>query len=163
MNPASRSTLSARPKFLADEMLGRLAKWLRLLGYDTTYVSKIADSELLDLAEVEGRIILTRDTSLILRKRCRSYIFVRSDRWREQLKQVYQEAGLNCESMLTLCTLCNSRLQQVEKESVETRVPPYVYRTQSVFHECKKCGRLFWSATHVSRILEELGSVQEEA
>jgi uncharacterized protein with PIN domain len=163
VNHASSPASLARPKFLADEMLGRLAKWLRLLGYDTAYVSGIADRDLVSLAEAEDRIILTRDTSLILRKRCRRYIFVRSDHWREQLEQVYREAGLNCESMLTLCALCNSRLQQVEKASVETRVPPYVYHTQESFYECKNCARLFWPATHVSRILEELSSIREES
>lgn len=145
-----------KPKFLADEMVGRLAKWLRLLGYDTKYISCINDSELLDLAEAEERRILTRDTLLTQRKRCRNYIFIKSDHWREQLRQVYDEAGLNCEAILTLCPVCNQPLHTVDRHSVEDRVPAYVYATQERFSACENCSRIFWAASHVSEIMDVL-------
>lgn len=163
MNRNPRPSTLVRPRFLADQMLGRLAKWLRLLGYDTRYVTGLDDADILDLAESEGRTILTRDTLLIRRKRCRNYIFIRSDHWREQLKQVYLDAGLNCDSALTICALCNSPLSPVDRRAVESLVPPYVYATQEKFSRCENCSRVFWSATHVSRILNELTDMEEES
>lgn len=149
------------PEFLADEMLGRLAKWLMLLGYDTKYVRDISDSELLKIAESENRIILTRDTLLIRRKSCRNFIFIRSDHWREQLRQVYVEAGLNCDSILIKCAVCNRSLHAVEKNSVKSLVPSYVYETQEKFSKCESCLRIYWQATHVSRIRNELENLRE--
>jgi uncharacterized protein with PIN domain len=144
------------PKFFADEMLGRLAKWLRLLGYDTAYARGISDARLIELAAAEDRIILTRDTRMILRRRCRNYIFIQSDHWREQLLQVCREAGLNTGSLLTICPVCNERLRKVEKGSIETLVPDYVYRTQDDFAACCGCSRVFWTATHAKGIFKEL-------
>ena len=143
-------------------MLGRLAKWLRLLGYDTSYFNRIHDSKLIDTAESEGRIILTRDTRLILRKRCRNYIFTRDDRWREQLQQIYFEAGLNTDRALTLCAVCNRRLQMVEKNTIKELVPPYVFETQQDFAVCTGCSRVFWEATHAKKIFAELERLVKE-
>jgi uncharacterized protein with PIN domain len=162
VNQHSSLQTSARIKFLADEMVGRLARWLRLLGYDTKYANGFTDSEILTIAESEGRTILTRDTLLTRQKRCRSYIFIKSDHWREQLKQVYVEAGLDCDAMLTRCVVCNFPLRPVDKQSVELLVPAYVFRTQEQFSQCENCSRIFWSATHVSRILDELKSLKKE-
>ncbi|MBI5119210.1 Mut7-C RNAse domain-containing protein [Candidatus Poribacteria bacterium] len=154
---------STRPRFFADEMLGRLAKWLRLLGYDTEYASDLSDSDIIARAESEGRIILTRDVSMMKRKRCHSCIFVRSDHWREQLKQVYVEAGLNRSSILTVCSACNSLLEVVDKGLVQSLVPPYVYKTQEKFSRCDNCSRIFWSATHVNQIIKELERLTKES
>lgn len=143
-------------------MLGRLAKWLRLLGYDTRYARNVPDSELIDVANSEGRIILTRDTRLILRKRCREYIFIREDRWRRQIRQVYIEAGLNRDAMLTICAVCNEPLRPIEKASAKTLVPAYVHETQKEFAECAGCSRVFWAATHARNIFDELASLTEE-
>ncbi|MBI4830296.1 MAG: Mut7-C RNAse domain-containing protein [Candidatus Lindowbacteria bacterium] len=162
MNRDSLLATTTQPRFLADEMLGRLAKWLRLLGYDTRYVFDLSDSEIVALAESEERILLTRDVSLMQRKRCRSCIFVKSDHWREQLKQVYVDAGLNCKSILTVCTTCNHPLAVVERESIRSLVPPYVYVTQGKFSRCGNCSRIFWSATHVDQIVKELENLKKE-
>jgi hypothetical protein len=144
-------------------MLGRLAKWLRLLGYDTEYAADFSDSEIIARAESEGRIILTRDVSLMKQKRCRYCIFVRSDHWREQLKQVYVEAGLNCSSILTVCSACNYPLEAVDKDLIQFLVPPYVYKTREKFSKCGNCLRIFWSATHVNHIVEELENLKKES
>ena len=144
-------------------MVGRLAKWLRLLGYDTMYANNLTDTEMLDVAESEGRIILTRDRLLIRRRRCRNYIFIQSDHWRQQLKQVYLEAGLACDRMLSMCALCNRLLVPVDRNSVESLVPAYVYRTLEAFQKCDQCLRIFWSATHVCESHKELESLREES
>ena len=161
-SPDSSPKTLEKPKFLADEMLGRLAKWLRLLGYDTKYVSGIPDSKVLELAESEGRMILTRDTSLIRRRRCRNYIFVRDDHWRRQLRQVYAEAKLNLDSALTMCAVCNRPLRPVDKHSVRALAPQYVYATREKFSRCANCSRIFWAATHTESILAELADLAEE-
>lgn len=150
------------PAFLADEMVGRLARWLRLLGYDTVYMKGVHDDAILDLAEEQERIVLTRDTLLVRRRRCRSYIFIHSDHWREQLKQVYLEARLSTESALTICPICNCPLHVEDKEAVKSLVPPYVYRSQQSFSRCPCCTRIYWAATHVSKILDELNAVCKE-
>ncbi|RJP18126.1 MAG: hypothetical protein C4520_14850 [Candidatus Abyssobacteria bacterium SURF_5] len=144
-------------------MLGRLAKWLRLLGYDTAYAKNVDDAVVLDLAIQEERIILTRDTLLIRRKRCRNYIFVRSDHWREQLQQVYVEAHLSVESALTICPVCNYPLRLENRESLRPVVPPYVYQTQKTFSRCDRCARIYWQASHVQRIIEELRTLPKES
>jgi uncharacterized protein with PIN domain len=151
-----------QPAFFADEMLGRLAKWLRLIGYDTAYAKGIDDAFLVTIAEEQGRILLTRDTLLIRRRRCRHYLFVWSDHWREQLRQVYFEAKLNCQALLTICPVCDYPLHQVRKESVESLIPPYVFQTQNDFSQCDICMRVYWSATHIQRILNELKILKKE-
>jgi len=143
-------------------MLGRLARWLRLLGYDTAYAPEIEDNAILELAEKEGRILLTRDTLLIRRKRCRNCIFIRSDHWREQLQQVYVEARLSAAAAFILCPVCNHKLTSVPKDSVESLVPPYVYTTREIFSRCERCERIYWRATHVRRILDELKALHKE-
>ena len=162
MRRASESGTVSEPKFLADEMVGRLAKWLRLLGYDTKYPSGIGDSELLDIAEREGRIILTRDTRLIERRKCRDYIFIRDDRWREQLRQVYLEAKLNSDAILTLCPKCNELIEVIEKAAAAKLVPEYVYDTQERFAACARCSRVFWEGTHAEGIANELERLEQE-
>ncbi len=154
--------IAKEPAFLADEMLGRLARWLRILGYDTGYAHGMNDEEILEQAELQGRIILTRDTLLIRRRRCPNYIFIKSDHWREQLQQVYVEADLNTERAFSLCPVCNYPLNSVDRESLQTSVPSYVYQTQRTFSRCALCGRIYWAATHVDRILDELKALRKE-
>jgi hypothetical protein len=151
-----------KPKFFADEMLGRLAKWLRLLGYDTKYSSGIPDSDLIDIAVREGRVILTRDTRLIVRRKCQDYIFIRDDRWREQLRQVCSEAELNSDAILTICPVCNAPLKAIEKALAKKRVPAYVYDTQERFAACDQCSRIFWEGTHAEGIAGELARLLQE-
>ncbi len=140
-------------------MLGRLAKWLRLTGYDTRYLRDIPDSDLLRIAESEDRIVLTRDTLLVRRKSCRNYIFIRDDHWRGQLRQVVAEAGLDLESALTICSVCNEPLHEAGGESIKSFVPAYVYATQQKFARCGGCYRVYWAATHTEGILREFAGL----
>ena len=162
MEPGPSPENPDRPRFFADEMLGRLAKWLRLVGYDTKYARSISDSELMELAESETRIILTRDTLLIRRKLCRSYIFIHYDHWRDQLREVVVAAGLDCESALTICAVCNEALAPSGRDSVKMLVPPYVYGSRQSFARCPGCLRVYWAATHTEKILDELAGLTKE-
>lgn len=142
-------------KFIADEMLGRLAKWLRAIGYDTVYHNGGGDSALVQRALEEDRIILTKDSHLIKRKLARKSFLVRSDQPREQLRQVVKELGLDVGGKLfTRCLVCNRELVSVRKEDVQNKVPSYTYLTQDRFYECPSCGRIYWPGTHRDSMLK---------
>ena len=145
-------------RFIADEMLGRLAKWLRAIGYDTVYYDGGGDSALVRRALEENRIILTKDSHLVKRKLARKKLLVRSDHPRRQFEQVVKELGLDVESKLfTRCLICNRELVSAEKEDVRSKVPVYTYLTQSKFHKCPACGRVYWPGTHKDSMLKMIG------
>lgn len=147
-------------RFIADEMLGRLAKWLRAMGYDTIYHTGGGDNVLVQRALEEDRIILTKDSHLMKRKLVRNAIFVRSDEPREQLRQVVSELGLDVGSRLfTRCLVCNREIICVEKACVRDKVPVYTYLTQNEFYECPECGRVYWPGTHKDSMLEFISSL----
>ena len=143
-------------KFAADKMLGRLARWLRVIGQDVIYGPHLSGYGLIRAARTEGRLILTRDRALA-KKHPPDYLLIQSDRFREQLQQVVQACRLEpFREAFTRCVECNSLLQPIAKEAVEERVPPYVFSTQQKFSLCPICRRIFWPATHQQRMLEEL-------
>src|SRR3990172_2664803 len=114
-------------KFIADAMLGKLAKWLRILGYDTFYKRDIEDDVLMEVARAEGRFVLTRDTRLIKRLAQGGYLFIRDNAPADQLRQVVDELGLEAGDcgLLSRCTLCNVPLKEADRESVRGLVPQY--------------------------------------
>ncbi len=147
-------------KFIADEMLGKLAKWLRAMGYDTIYYNGGGDDALVQKSLEEDRIILTRDTHLIERKLARRAILIQSDDPKEQLKQVVEELGLKFGNRLfTRCLICNHEVFAVEKGQIQTKVPEYTYQTHNTFYECSGCGRIYWPGTHKDNMLEFINSV----
>ncbi len=142
-------------RFIADSMLGKLAKWLRIVGYDTLYFRDAPDSRLVALARREGRILLTRDTRLLLRRRLCPILFVQHDRVWDQLKQVATELGLTMgERLGSRCLRCNRSLEPLEKAQAAGRVPEYVFRHHDSFFHCEKCGRIFWGGTHLHHMEE---------
>lgn len=143
-------------KFAADRMLGRLARWLRVLGLDVICGPHLTGYGLIRAARQEQRLILTRDRRL-KQKQPPRFILIESDHYPEQLRQVIQECGLNVGAALfTRCLECNAVLQPQAKKSVEKTVPPYVFATQENFSWCPKCRRVYWPATHHERMLGEL-------
>lgn len=147
---------SAQIKFAADRMLGRLAKWLRILGQDVVYGPHLSGYGLVRAARKENRLVLTRDRAL-KKKQPPAVIFIESDDYREQLRQVIQTCQLQpLRTLFSRCLACNSPLRPRAKESVKEVVPSYVFSTQEKFHECPLCRRVYWPATHYERMLEEL-------
>jgi uncharacterized protein with PIN domain len=143
-------------KFAADRMLGRLAKWLRVIGQDVTYGPHLSGYGLIREARREGRLILTRNRSLE-KKGLPPYLLIQSDRFREQLRQVIEACKLDpLERPFTRCVACNSPLEPVTKSEVEGKVPPYVFATQQSYSRCPDCRRIYWPATHQQRMLAEL-------
>jgi uncharacterized protein with PIN domain len=149
-----------RPRFLADCNVGRLARWLRALGYDASYHARIDDSELVREAAAENRVLLTRDRDLTKRRVIQTgvvrAILIRDDEVTKQLRQVFTELGLELKEALTRCIECNSELESRVPAVVAERVPPYVRSTQSRYSECPDCGRIYWAGTHWQRMREVL-------
>lgn len=147
-------------KFIADSMLGRLAKWLRILGYDTLYHSDIDDSLLLRIAREEERILLTRDTRLIKVKGIREFIFIKDDNPEDQLRQLIK-AGIIKETPLLLsrCVHCNSILYSIPSDSVEGIIPDFAFWRERMVKQCPNCGKTYWKGTHPKKIKERLKEV----
>ena len=146
-------------KFLADTMLGRLAKWLRLLGYDTAYRPDLDDAALARQARVQDRILLTRDVELTRRRGVQS-ILIASDKIGEQLAQVFRELRLHTRAAFTRCAECNVRLKMIGRDEAKARVPPYVWETQTRFRACPRCHRVYWRGTHWARMIAQIEGAQ---
>jgi len=143
-------------KFIADIMVGKLAKYLRMSGNDVVYINDINDDDILKIARSENRTILTRDTLMLKRKECRTNqiksILINDDKLINQLKQIKRELQINLKPNLIRCVDCNTILKNVKKEDIEGKVPPYVYKTQKYFLYCSKCDKYYWRGTHYTNI-----------
>ena len=148
-----------------DFMLGRLCRWLRLLGEDAEYYKQPDKSGILYRSLKERRTVLTRDRRLAARKAYGIQVIMSED-FREQLKEVSMKFSVRVaeERIYTRCTECNSVLKSASGESVRERVPEYIYRTHDAFSLCPGCGRVYWKGTHrdlISGILDDLRKNQE--
>ncbi|HIE39638.1 MAG TPA: hypothetical protein EYP77_11345 [Anaerolineae bacterium] len=142
-------------RLLADGMLGRLARWLRLLGYDTAYENDADDLRLARRARAEGRVLLTRDRELAARRGLHT-LLLESEVLEEQIRQVREALGPPPDLALSRCSLCNLSLEPATHEEVADRVPPYVLRTQERFRTCPGCGRVYWGGTHLERMRQQM-------
>lgn len=148
----TRGTTSSVPlKLLVDAMLGRLARWLRLMGYDAESGGGLADHELARRARAEGRVLVTRDRVLASRRGLRT-LLIRSQTLEEQLREVKEALGRPPGSPFTRCSVCNSVLEEAAPDRVAHLVPPYVLRSQNKFRLCPSCDRIYWSGTHCQGI-----------
>ncbi len=149
------------PKFVADVMLGKLTRWLRILGYDVLYDPQRDDEGLVRLAISHNRVLLTKDRGLIERWKRRlkntGFLLIESDRWADQLRQVVATFQLDPERRrLTRCPLCNGLLIPVPREDVRYRVPFFVFSHHCEFHRCESCGKIYWAGSHYDRVRETL-------
>lgn len=153
--------MSDLPKFAVDVMLGRLARWLRLLGYDALYGAHLSGLSLLRAARPDRRIVLTRRADL-LRHLDLPHLLVAGDHFREQLAQVIDTFELDDSHLLSRCPECNLALSAETRSNVTARVPAYVAQTQEQFRSCPRCHRIFWPGTHHERIRAELAALARE-
>jgi len=136
-------------KFIVDCMLGKLAKWLKILGFDALFFNKIEDDDLLSIARKERRILLTRDTGLIEKAKDIETLFLESEKWRDQVKQVLDKFSLwEKVNPHTRCIDCNVELKDLPKKNAKNLVTPFVYKQADSFALCPGCGRVFWRGTH---------------
>lgn len=145
-------------RFIADRNLGTLAKWLRILGYDTLYERGNADLDFLRKAAEEGRVALTRKRDLACRPHMVRLVVVKADHACDQLAEVVEALTIipNPVKRMTLCLRCNAPLEAIPKETAEGLVPVYVYQTYGQFRRCPLCGRIFWPGTHREHVEERL-------
>ncbi|MFW6129332.1 MAG: Mut7-C RNAse domain-containing protein [Candidatus Aminicenantaceae bacterium] len=136
-------------KFVVDCMLGKLAKWLKIFGFDTVYFKKIDDDKLLSIAKKENRVLLTRDNGLIEKSRSIKSLFIESEDWSVQIEQVFDEFDLWKRSIpYSRCIECNCELKYLSKKDAKNLVTPFVYEHAESFSICPVCHRVFWRGTH---------------
>ena len=153
------SKLLPAPKFIADCHLGRVAKYLRILGYDTLYFSHIEDNDLIKLANDEGRIILTRDRELSERKHANAFLLKAMDT-QTQLKTILEHFGLSKEVKGTSrCLVCNTPLESIDKEEVIDQLPEGVKKHFELFERCPTCHRIYWHGDHYRNMVSLLDSI----
>ena len=145
-------------KFIADTNLGKLVKWLRILGYDTILYRGKADRNFLKKAEREGRVVLTRKKDMARRQFSGKVVTVGSDHVQEQLGEVLEKLSITADAnrLFSICVKCNSALVAVNKENVAGLIPAFVYDNQSAFCRCPSCGGIFWPGTHIHNALNRL-------
>ncbi len=148
-------------KYLTDASLGRLAKWLRLLGYDTIVFPRAAGRDLLNLACAEERIVLTRRLDMSERQFSGELYFVAGLDIASQLAEVITKFSLTVDQkkIFQLCLNCNERLFPVTKEEVYNLVPSYVFANCSEYNKCPSCMRIYWNGTHQRNALQFLKKI----
>ena len=149
-------------RFIADAMLGTLAKWLRILGYDTQFDTDLDDHQLVRLARAQGRILLTRDRELARRPGLQVLLIV-SESLDAQITQVLADLDLTPNRAFSRCPVCNELLVKIDPETARSRVPVYVAETHNVFRSCPACQRVYWRGSHWQRMEEQLGRILEGA
>jgi uncharacterized protein with PIN domain len=148
-------------------MFGTLAKWLRLCGFDTFYKNEeLSDTDILRIATDEKRMILSRDRDLIRRaekKRIPS-CFIESRNVTAQLIEMLSKTGLtiNDEKLLTRCSVCNTPLKKVDKQSIIEKIPDRIVESKHSFQQCISCKRIYWKGTHYEKIQETIAKIQNE-
>jgi len=150
-------------KFIADVMLGKLAKRLRLLGLDVLYEPGFQDNEIIRLSLEQDRVILTRDRSLSKRPLAARHLLIISEHVHDQLLQVLNtfKPILDPAAFLTRCSVCNELLKSTLKQEIRDLVPSYVYNRTNRFLQCSCCGRIYWKGNHVRNLALSGPTVQD--
>ncbi|HEX76973.1 MAG TPA: hypothetical protein G4O03_00970 [Dehalococcoidia bacterium] len=156
------------PKFLVDHNVAKLARWLRMIGYDALLFQGEDDGQMVRLALAQGRVLLTKDTQIMLRRvvaegRVKA-VLIEVDEPREQLRQVVEALGLDYGfNPFSRCLECNALLQPRDQEAVRHLVPPYVYRTRNRYVQCPTCQRVYWQGTHWQAMRRRLAELSQGA
>jgi hypothetical protein len=150
-------------KFIADAMLGRLAKWLRLFGFDVLYYPAIEDRQVIKIGLEQERTILTRDTRMLQCKAVNNAVFIRSDHVFEQLLEIKDLLDFHDPDIVQRCVVCNRRLFTVAfRDQVKDLVPDYIYHRFNSFMRCSGCGKVYWEGSHYKNIRERIGQILRE-
>jgi len=147
-------------RFIVDANVGKLARWLRMLGYDTMYFNDIDDGELVKLGLKQKRVIVTKDTQIMLRRvitdgRVRA-VLITDDDPKDQFRFLSKEFKLDRSKQFTRCLECNQVLVHRDRNEVRELVPPYVFKTQTQYYQCLECERVYCRATHWQHMTQEL-------
>ena len=150
------SLLSEDFKFITDASLGRLAKWLRLLGYDTVVFPNQAGREMLRQADAEGRIVLTRRRDMTQRQFSGHLFLITGVDIASQLNDVISKYSLKVDQqkIFGICLKCNEKLYSMVREEVRDLVPPFVFENCTEYNQCPRCHNVYWAGTHQRNALE---------
>ena len=147
-------------RFAADKTLGKLVKWLRILGFDT--ICKLEISIKLFFDSLEGtRILLTRTKKIQEKFNTHRTVFIKSNFLDEQLKQVVDEIGINQAEIrpFSRCIQCNLPIVEISKDDAYGLVPDYIWETQEIFNKCSQCERIYWRGSHTDRSMERINQL----
>jgi uncharacterized protein len=153
----TKQVSNEKPRFVVDAMLGKLAKKLRLLGYDSLYSSSIEDEDLFQIAKKENRVIITKDAQLIhkAKKYQIANIQITKNEEIEQLVQINENVNLGkctISDNNSRCPVCNGELKYTEKNDVSKKIPAGVFENMNNFWTCNKCGKIYWEGTHIKNL-----------
>ena len=151
-------------KFIVDHNVGKLVKWLRMLGYDTEFFTGEDDWQMIITALKQDKIIITRDSGImkygVVNSGKVKAILVESDNPEEQIRQVNGALNLDFYSgLFNRCMECNYLLEERTVTEVKDRVPPYVYKTQKEYLECPGCNRIYWKGTHWQAMIDRIQKI----
>lgn len=141
-------------KFITDVNLGKLAKWLRILGYDTVIYTRNVDRDFLKRALKEDRVPLTRRRNKAVKPSSGKLVIIQSDTVPDQLRELMETLPFRPKPqwMFSICSRCNSELIEVCKEDISGMVPDYIFASHTEFHMCPSCKSIFWPGTHVQKV-----------
>ena len=149
-------------KFLLTRELGRLSRWLRILGFDSVYFNQDNASTLIIQALRDNRIIITRNTRLPKSSGIK-IILIKAEKIKEQVQKVLKTLQITPASdmMFSRCIICNVELVSIDKEKIKDSVPEYVFKTQTDFITCPKCERIYWRGTHWGNVQNTLKGIMK--
>jgi uncharacterized protein with PIN domain len=155
-------------KFIVDGMLGKLTRWLRMLGHNVKYSNKLDDAQLIAIAKKEKRVLLTRDLELYQQATAKGVqaFYVDGKTEAERLAQIAKKFGISLEIDMAVsrCPKCNAQVKPTSKENVKGKVEETTFAYYNEFWECPKCGQIYWQGAHWTRIrrtLEEAKKLKE--
>lgn len=151
-----QTCISGDRKFICDFMLGRLARWLRLFGYDTAYHRMENDLSMIHRARKEGRIILTRSKE---KSNYKNAVLILSEDINEQLEQI--KDLIRDGEPFSRCPECNEIIRSVDREEVKGRVPEYIFEEHDDFKKCPGCKRIYWKGTHYREIRRKINEIKK--
>jgi|PlaIllAssembly_1097288.scaffolds.fasta_scaffold160621_2 hypothetical protein len=148
-------------KFIADRTLGKLARKLRILGFDALYWRGGTLGRAAEAAQAEGRMLLTRSRKIREKPEGLDIVIVEANDPRDQLQELLKKLSLTAEpeKFFRRCLLCNEELRPLDREGAEGRVPDFILQVYQVFHACPRCRRVYWPGTHYERMKREMGGM----
>lgn len=149
-------------KVLCDQMLGTLAKWLRIYGFDTFYAnSSISDNNLIQISKDENRILISRDKELIqiARRENIKTIELKITDIDEQIKAVLKDLKFDKSNILSRCILCNSEVKNISKDKIRENVPKRIFENNEKFWFCKHCNKIYWKGSHYEKMIEKINNL----
>jgi uncharacterized protein with PIN domain len=147
--------------FICDRTLGRLTKWLRILGFEALFLKTVDDDKLLEkVSKMKESIFITRNMNIYNKIGIKNKYFLKTDDFREQLREISKFfPGKWADNLFTRCVICGNHLDTVDKIRIMESVPEYVFETSELFKICSACDKVYWEGTHLKRINSELKTI----